>query len=326
LEETLSATTGIEWTGRTWNPVAGCGIVSPGCTNCYAMKSAHKLSKHPDPAVNEKYSGLTKLVNGKPVWTDEVRLWEPSLHEPGKWRKPALVFTNSMSDLFHKDMPKQAIARVWASMAIYNRHTYQVLTKRPEIMVDWLYDPASPAAVQAEMGVVPLTEWPLPNVWVGTSVEDQRRADERIRMIRRAPAAVRFLSMEPLLGPTSISQALQGMSLEKSLLDWVIVGGESGTGSRPMHPDWVRTIRDECVESDIPFFFKQVGQFAWINRPASGRKASALMPDGKIVDPGTPGAQELLNCGKESAGKEIDGQIWQQMPKVFGNRVFRAAA
>jgi protein gp37 len=228
----------IEWTEATWNPVAGCTILSPGCTNCYAMRMARRL----DAMGQEKYAGTTRISGRRPKWTGKVILDERSLEIPKGWKRGRLVFVNSMSDLFHDAIPLEFIRRVFDVMEETPQHTYQILTKRAERLGE----------------LSPRLHWPA-NVWMGVSVESQdywHRVDE----LRRAGAKVRFLSLEPLLGPIQFD-ALGG-------IDWVIAGGESGPGARPMPAGWVRAIRDACVEQGISFHFKQWGG---VNKKAWGR-------------------------------------------------------
>ncbi|HSC43963.1 MAG TPA: DUF5131 family protein [Candidatus Binatia bacterium] len=223
------ADTSIEWTDATWNPVAGCAVISPGCTNCYAMRMAARLATMPV----EKYRGLTRKSGNRTVWTGKVRLDEGSLEAPRSWRKPRRIFVNSMSDLFHDDVPEDFVARVWKIMADTPRHTYQILTKRPKNMAD--------AAARLPQ---------LPNVWLGTSVENSDYLD-RIDDLRRVRAAIRFVSFEPLLG--SVAKAdLRG-------IHWAIVGGESGPKARLMEEAWVDEIEAACRRDRVAFFFKQWG-------------------------------------------------------------------
>jgi protein gp37 len=227
----LSST--IEWTDATWNPVAGCTPVSAGCLNCYAARMALRLSHVPGSA-GEKYGGTAKRSRaGLPVFSGQIVLDRKALGVPLAWRKPRLIFVNSMSDVFHEKVPTDYIAEIFDVMKRCPQHTFQVLTKRPE----------RAAEVAASL------PWPS-NVWFGTSVESEQVTD-RITHLRQVPAAVRFLSCEPLLGPLP-RLALKGIG-------WVIVGGESGPGARPMNEAWVRQIRDQCVRKDVPFFFKQWG-------------------------------------------------------------------
>jgi protein gp37 len=324
-----SKNTGISWTDETWNPVAGCSLVSPGCTRCYAMKTAWRMQHSPNAAVQGKYAGTAvKAKDGTPVWTGKVRLWEPALLEPLIWSKPALVFVNSMSDLFHDGLSGQDIARVWAVMALTPQHEYQVLTKRTKRMRDWLNDPATPALVAAEIKRIEpagqLTDWPLDNVWVGTSVEDQTRAEERIPLLLQCNAAVRFVSAEPLLGPVNLADAARsvvagcgGDVTVKSVLaglHWLIAGGESGRKARPMHVDWARALRDECAVTGISFFFKQVGEWTW-NEPGHDAEEIGITRDGRTVAAGSSGSLRLFKVGKGAAGDLLDGVRHDAYPR-----------
>lgn len=235
------AETSIEWTDATWNPVAGCTILTAGCTNCYAMRMAARL----DAMGLDKYRGLTRRSGGRAVWTGKIKLDEKSLKAPLSWSKPRKVFVNSMSDLFHVDVPEQFIAQVWSVIASTPQHTYQILTKRPERMAQVLTNTAFKV---------------LPNVWLGTSVEDSRVLN-RIDDLRRVPAAIRFISFEPLIG--SVAEA------DLSGIHWAIVGGESGPKARPMQTEWVDEIADLCDETGVAFFFKQWGGK---NKKAAGRE------------------------------------------------------
>lgn len=278
----MSASTSIEWTDTTWNPVRGCSIVSPGCRSCYAMKQAHRFSGPGKP-----YEGLTKQTKAGPQWTGKIVTVEEALTEPLSWKKPRRVFVNSMSDLFHEDVPDEFIDRVFAVMALCPQHTFQVLTKRPERMLRYCrtddssnreYEPdldgeatrdalieGSSQALYAKSHSDDPSMWlavhqPLPNVWLGVSVEDQQRADERIPLLLQTPAAVRFISAEPLLGPIDLhSPVLEADS--DDYLDWVIVGGESGPGARRCDVSWVRSIAEQCRAAHVPVFVKQLGAF-----------------------------------------------------------------
>lgn len=265
----MSATTKIEWTrgddgiaGKTWNPVRGCSIVSPGCVNCYAMKHAHRFSGPGKP-----YEGLTKQTKAGPQWTGKVRLVVDALLEPLSWRKPRRVFVNSMSDLFHEAVPDVFIERVFSVMALAERHTFQVLTKRPGRMADWFrarrFDVKGYAILQTEnVGECLYAHpWPLPNVWLGVSCENQQTADERIPLLLQTPAAVRFVSAEPLLGPIDFHSPVLEVDSD-DYIDWVIVGGESGSGARPMDVAWARSIVRQCQAAQVPVFVKQLGSKA----------------------------------------------------------------
>lgn len=242
------AETSIEWTDATWNPVAGCTVLTAGCTNCYAMRMAARL----DAMGMDKYRGLTRKSGRRAVWTGQLRIDEASLVIPKLWSKPRKVFVNSMSDLFHEDVPVDFIAKVWTVMKNTRRHTYQILTKRPERMADVL------ATAPFEI---------LPNVWLGTSIEDGRVL-HRLDAIRQVPAVVRFVSLEPLIGSVAAG--------DLSGIDWAIVGGESGPRAREMKPDWVEEIEAMCRRSGTAFFFKQWG--------GKNKKAAGRMLNGRTYD------------------------------------------
>lgn len=231
----------IEWTDATWNPVAGCTIASAGCSNCYAMRMAARLNA----MGSRKYQGLTRRSGGRHVWTGRVNLDVASLNIPHGWRKPRKVFVNSMSDLFHEEVPAEFIAEVWRTMLATPRHTYQVLTKRPERMRELLTDG---------------TLQPAPNIWLGTSVEGEAVLS-RLDELRETPAFVRFVSFEPLIDGVGAAD-LRG-------IHWAIVGGESGPRARPMDPDWVDEIEELCRRDGVAFFFKQWGGR---NKKATGRE------------------------------------------------------
>lgn len=243
----MASATGIEWTEVTWNPVTGCDRVSAGCDNCYALALAKRL----------KAMGSTKYQNdGDPRTSGpgfDVTLHPASLVKPYSWRSPRIVFVNSMSDLFHGRVPLEFIQEVIRVIADTPQHTYQVLTKRP----------------LRALRIADKIEWP-PNLWLGASVEDAATL-HRVDQLRRIPASVRFLSCEPLLGPIA--------EIDLTGIHWVIAGGESGVNYRPVRPDWVRGVRDACINKGVPFFFKQWG----------GRTPKAL-------------------------GRELDGKIWDEMP------------
>jgi protein gp37 len=250
---TVATSSSIEWTEATWNPVVGCTIISPGCTNCYAMRLTARLAA----MGSEKYAGLTRVSGGRAKWNGVMRLDAGSLDLPRTWRDGRLVFVNSMSDLFHDQVEEEWITRVFGVMAATPRHTYQVLTKRPE----------RTAALNRQLS------WP-DHIWMGTSVENNDYV-ERIDWLRQTSAAVKFLSLEPLLGPLD--------DLDLTGIDWVIVGGESGPGARPMDSAWVRSIRDQCVEQNVAFHFKQWG-----------------------------------GANKKKTGRVLDGRTWDQLPSRKG--------
>jgi protein gp37 len=221
----------IEWTEATWNPIAGCEIVSPGCTNCYAMRMASRLQA----MGMAKYAGTTRKSGKRAVWTGKVNFDHQALTAPLRWRKPQRIFVNSMSDLFQENADEGFIQRVWLVMQKADWHSFQILTKRPERMLRLLSKPKFPA---------------LPNVWLGTSVESEDFV-ERIDILRRVPARVRFVSFEPLLS------AIVDPDLHD--IHWAIVGGESGPRARPMEAWWAEELRDSCQRQGVAFFFKQWG-------------------------------------------------------------------
>src|SRR4051812_4106391 len=238
----MGANTGIEWTSSTWNPLTGCTKISPGCTNCYAERMSERL----------RLMGQRNYANGF-----ALTLHESALETPLRWKKPQRVFVNSMSDLFHQGVPISFIRQVFDVMRRADWHQYQILTKRADRLE----------------ALAPQIDWP-PHVWMGVSVENQDYT-VRIDQLRRTPAAVKFLSVEPLLGPLT--------DLNLAGIDWVIVGGESGPGCRPMHQRWAMSIRDQCVDQRVPFFFKQWG----------GR---------------TP----------KAGGRSLDGRTWDETPRRYG--------
>ena len=273
----------IEWTQSTWNPTTGCDRTSPGCDHCYALTMARRLKamgnpkyqNDGDPATSGSGFGITEH-------RDQLAL-------PHSWKAPRTIFVNSMSDLFHPKVTDAFIADVFQVMFDTPRHTYQVLTKRAQRLAE----------------IAPSLPWP-DNVWVGVSVESDRYAF-RANHLRKVPAAVRFISAEPLLGPLP--------SLDLAGIDWLIAGGESGAGARPMHPDWIRDIRDRCIDANVAFFFKQWGAWA----PNQDRGAVPVSLTGEFVDaapkPAVPGVPvSMRRLGKGSAGRRIDRRVWSQMP------------
>lgn len=343
----MSDRTGIEWTDATWNPLRGCRRVSEGCRNCYAERVAARFSGPGQP-----YEGLAKMTASGPRWTGAIRLLPELLDQPLRWKKPRMIFVNSMSDLFHEDVPFEFVARVFAVMAMAHWHTFQVLTKRPARMLEFM-------GTLREGGVLDVPRepdemlWgsyllPLPNVWLGVSVEDQATADERIPLLLRTPAAVRWLSCEPLLGPVDLDgpgiddlHALgcgnPGCSCGDRGVDWVVVGGESGPGARPMHPDWARSLRDQCTASGVAYFFKQWGEYlprsqmghldnvtflntvrgkAWGCLNVTGQYSPETTPwNGRQDDPDNEREVTVYRVGKKAAGRNLDGREWNEYPR-----------
>ncbi len=365
--------TQIEWTDATWNPVTGCSLASPGCTNCYAMHLAGTRLKN-----EAKRRGLTREVNGNHVWTGEVRFNEQWLDQPLRWKRPRMIFVCAHGDLFHESVPDDWIDRIFAVMALSPQHTFQVLTKRSARMRDYFRETTGWRARVAELlnDLKPSPLWNgnvhqgwqnlhgrpdgLPNVWLGVSVEDQQRADERIPDLLATPAAIRWISAEPLLGPVDLTRIMEAgrdecfrgePKIVKTLdgrrwsetrgnlnsltghywgedlidgrwedwlgegerspgfgqpgyykpLDWVAVGGESGPGARPMHPDWARSLRDQCAAAGVPFFFKQWGE--WVVRAAAG-----------VYDACPSDQRHFARVGKKRAGRLLDGVEHNGMP------------
>jgi protein gp37 len=285
----------IEWTNYTWNPVTGCTKVSPGCKHCYAER------------IYERFHGKNSFKH--------IVCHRDRLTAPLKWKQPSLVFVNSMSDLFHEDVPFEFINAVFSVMSDVDRHTYQVLTKRPERMLeffDWK---------KHLTGI----EWrPSENVWLGVSVEDQFAADLRIPLLGRLKGVNRFLSCEPLLGPLQIGQLLI-----ENYIAWVICGGESGPKARPMHPAWARALRNQCREADIPFFFKQWGNWRPYETGDGNLYRLGTFNDGKFLPAfksgefvqdvmGVTDGTMMSKVGKKAAGRLLDGTEWNQMPEFDG--------
>ncbi|WAC26381.1 phage Gp37/Gp68 family protein [Ancylobacter sp. SL191] len=364
---------GIEWTDATWNPIVGCSLVSPGCTNCYAMKMAARIEAMQP---GSHYAGTTQPGKAGAVWSGKVALApEHILTQPLRWRRPRRIFVNSMGDLLHEDVPDAWIDRVFAIMALSPQHTYQVLTKRSTRMREYFaetWQPALARSIQLGGGKTidipaekrPSDRWdrinlaiddvtmnpffdherfwtpegsligrpawprrPLPNVWLGVSTEDQRRADERVPDLLATPAAIRFVSAEPLLGPlklfslrevrgargtiTDWHDSLRGFQFgptgaETARIDLVIAGGESGPNARPMHPDWARSLRDQCATAGVPFFFKQWGEHV------TAKGATGDVPISHVFEDG----YQMIRVGKARAGRLLDGVEHNALPEV----------
>ncbi len=258
----MSDKSAIEWTDSTWNPVTGCTKISPGCKNCYAERFAERWRGTPNHPYEQGF---------------DLRLWPDRLRYPLEWKKPRMIFVNSMSDLFHKDVPDEFVLGVFAVMYEARQHVFQVLTKRPERMLAWFEKHYSANSNLFGGKKVPK------HIWLGASVESEAYAG-RIDYLKKVPAEVRFLSVEPLLGPVNLTtQRLRG-------IHWVIVGGESGPGARPMNPMWAKNLRDQCRKSKVPFFFKQWGAY----NDQGQRKT------------------------KKAAGRILDGRTWDELPSIPG--------
>lgn len=392
----MSDTTHIEWTDATWNPIAGCSLVSPGCTNCYAMRRvAPRLSANP---ATPHYAGTVQPSKAGHVWTGKIGVAADAvLLKPLSWKRPRRIFVNSTSDLFHEGVSDQVIDRVFAVMALCPQHTFQVLTKRPERMRAYLTRPAgdgkqntlnhlayeatsevmnlwNPAWKQEGIdgphrsrAIMAFNTWPLPNVWLGVSVEDQQRADERIPVLLDTPAAVRWISAEPLLGPIDLRDltrtphpldrhlppdlngsfwvnALTGQlgvrsakrgryeyrtpAFDYPRLDWIVCGGESGQGARPMHPDWARALRDQCLRAGVPFLFKQWGNCLPCDMSGEGEHGE---PAWLLEDAHFSGNSDKLGKGREvfafgqyfirfgsatHTGRTLDGVVHNAYPEA----------
>ncbi|MEE9499626.1 MAG: phage Gp37/Gp68 family protein [Nitrospinaceae bacterium] len=348
----------IEWTDATWNPVSGCKKVSAGCKNCYAKREWPRHSRPKGAYAGRKF--------------EDVACHPERLRKPLSWQKPQMVFVNSMSDLFHDAVPDEFIDRVFAVMALTPQHTFQILTKRAERMREYLGEFAAslerrePKDVERAMAMVmPIVGYsqrikklsleyeaiaasfmklPLPNVWMGVSVENQATADARIPELLATPAAVRFVSYEPALGPVDFEslniragryldaftcdyhdgdgEVIAGPPSGHGPIDWIICGGESGgnakSPARPMHPDWARSVRDQCQAAGVPFFFKQWG--SWAPQYHVGEHEQALL---KLADPKEPIVMadlkklhpvNMRKVGKKAAGRLLDGREWNEMP------------
>lgn len=398
--------TKIEWADATVNAVNGCSVISPGCTNCYAMKLAGtRLRNHPTRA------GLTDQTKAGPVWNGQVRLNEEHLLQPLIWQRPRQIFWNAHGDLFHHAVPDEWIDRVLAVCALTPQHQHLILTKRSnrmrryfagleaddigrnsqritqatnfvmlasgrswgklgstgtyitttihqtgarepymirgtgdggvERLIGWRDGERWSRCSDAYAANVPdwlksapeggwaFKEWPLPNVWLGVSVEDQTRADQRIPDLLATHAAVRWISAEPLLGPVDLQHieyypgflldGLTGKSQDGACpdgpgLDWIVTGGESGPNARPMHPDWARSLRDQCAAANVPFFFKQWGEWAEVDE---GPYNFLMGPDGERCTGSETvnGAAPMRKVGKKAAGRLLDGTEHNAMPE-----------
>jgi protein gp37 len=361
------STTSIEWTDTVWNPTTGCDRISRGCDHCYALTLARRL----------KAMGSAKYqTDGDPRTSGPgfgITTHNEVLTAPRRWSTPRRVFVNSMSDLFHARVPDEFIAAVFAVMAMTRQHTYQVLTKRPTRMARLLSRPlfGHQVADQARPHLIGCqADWlaagamlggrVLPNVWLGTSVEDQTHAEQRLPALLYTPAALRFVSCEPLLGPVDLTPwlacphlsssgdegpaaalgrevrrwrcdwcaTIHGQDAQGDLLPqqrglgWVIAGGESGAGARPMHPDWARQLRDTTAAAGVPFFFKQRGAWTWEPTPGTEPAPTAylhhdggLVPEHAAPAPGEGWVGMWRVAGKAAAGRELDGATFNDMPQ-----------
>ena len=298
--------TNIEWCKRpgtlpeVWNVVTGCTKVSQGCKNCYAEVMHKRLQKMMPTKYNHEF--LTGAVEHSDLLT-----------LPLKWKKPRTVFVNSMSDLFHEKVSFEFINSVFTVMADCDKHTFIILTKRPERILEFIQ--------WKKKQLMQITWMPSDNVWIGVSVEDQKTANERIPILLKIPSTIRFLSCEPLLGDINIADATKTSVIAKGFsylnfqtIDWVIVGGESGKNARPMHPDWAISIKNQCKAANVPFFFKQWGEWGKIK---PGQIGKPYFPNKLAsVDDGNKNFVEMVKYGKHNTGNELHGNIYQEFPKV----------
>lgn len=307
---------------KSWNPVIGCSRASEGCRNCYAAGIAHRFGHHGFGV----YAGMTERdQDGTPRFNGKIDFSEKRLMEPLRWRNPAVVFAGDMADLFHDNVTDAMLDRIFAVMAQRPDCLFLLLTKRPERMREYLNDAATPiriASASVDIAVGDMrwsnpcgTEdwWPLPNVWLGVTAEDQPAANARIQHLLATLAVKRFVSVEPMLGPVDIGIATGGWLPEEGLrtknLDWVICGGESGPNARPMPPDWPRLVRDQCQAAGVPFFFKQWGEWAPTERAneLDGRRYREME---EWVEP----TYGMYCIGKKAAGRLLDGREWDEAP------------
>lgn len=409
----------IEWTDDTWNFIVGCTRVSSGCAHCYAIRDVWRMAHNPNPKIAGPRQGIVEQQpNGQLDWTGKIGVLPDRLAIPLRKQQPTRYFVNSLSDLFHENVPNKLIEQAFGVMAATPRHTYQILTKRPDRMREWVRRETHEGVLSALLHKLPDFgfssrqfhadverigagfPWPLPNVWLGTSVEDQKAADLRIHDLQATPAAVRFLSCEPLLGPIDFAADRGRLSRQFSEtvgvfgyvsaagptganhhpgrcvcqgddttphkhyreppfkcarclgcggftparplwgIHWVIAGGESGANARPMHPDWARSLRDQCANAGVAFFFKQHGEWLsadqaqfpprtdpiWTNW--SSDRTQPLTPAGRLkrderwLDPGDAIVARL---GKRRAGRELDGRTWDEYPAAAGIQPTAAA-
>ena len=328
MGDIVGDSTKIEWTDATWNPVTCCAKVSQGCKNCYAERDWARLVHLP------AYQGR--------AFTD-VECHPERLYQPNRWKKPRRIFVNSMSDLFHPDVPDEFIDEVFAVMGLCPQHTFQVLTKRARRQRDYLRSGGRASAVfdimrTAEIGYyaggdkLPPQSWPLQNVWICVSVEYQATAEERIPLLLQTPAAVRWISAEPLLGPVYVGlyisrsnrsglRMMPGFRDPLPGIDWVVAGGESGPKARPSHPDWFRSLRDQCKAAGVPFLFKQWGEWIGADQdecPFRGPARRWMWADGAPWhwQDGQRAMPLFCRVGKTAAGRLLDGVLHDDYPEV----------
>lgn len=319
----------IEWTGRTLEVTGGCSECSPGCRGCFARGLIWRFA-HKKGSQHDKYRGLVEKVNGKLRWTGKIVLFREHLEQPLKRKKPTTYFVDSRSDLFHPGVNIGWLTHIFDTIEQCPQHTFQILTKRPEQALKMMW-----GRHEDNNGWRYFAETSFhPNIWFGVTVCNQEEADKKIPILLQIPAAVRFVSIEPMLGAIDIrpylppivtvgkNHRLIDRPKEKIIADQeihqVIVGGESGPGARPMHPDWARGIRDQCVAAGVPFFFKQWGE--WIAPGLSGPLMGGIpSPSCKLKSYTFPGdghfCKKVYRVGKKKAGCLLDGKSWSEYPK-----------
>lgn len=361
---------GIVWTDETWNPIRGCQRVSAGCHNCYAEVQAQEIiasDRRRDTAEGEgAYDGL---IDDNGQWNGSIRFVPELLDAPVRWTKPRKIFVNSMSDLYHPNVTETMLKKILAVMALSDQHIFQVLTKRPKRMAkamsrlpEWAeyaaqfaktLVPAAKAQASYEKVKERMTAGELPNLWLGVSVEDQRSANKRIPWLMGTRAAVRWLSMEPLLGPVDIDRAMYGPASkrvglscfgftdgfgEEVFIHWVVAGGESGDNARPMHYDWIDSVRAQCEEAMVPFMFKQWGEWAprseCLHILTNGQSASDIDPsankwpcirlnngglDDRRLENVSAGDHPVYmqKVGRKLSGNELNGKVYMAWPNAI---------
>lgn len=341
----MAETTHIEWTDATWNVITGCSVLSAGCRRCYAMRLAGtRLRNHPSRA------GLTVDTKAGPVWTGEVRFNKQWAHQPLDWRKPRMIFVCAHADLFHKDVPDAWIDHVFAVASLCPQHTFQILTKRASRMREYFAQPNVWARIEVAARVIhkertgeiiagKILIGPLRNCWLGVSAEDQENADERIHHLLLTPAALHWVSLEPLLGAIDLTnlpippdallprygtshgfkfnalrEDSEKMFNTERHLAWVVMGGESQADARPCHPKWLREIRDQCAEAGVPLVFKQWG--TWIGSMCNAFSDDTFEAVRKAQQHDWPDGFQSFKCGKKVSGRTLDGVIHDAFPEV----------
>ena len=335
------STTKIEWADRVWNPITGCTKCSPACDNCYAERMSKRLAGR---------------CGYPPLDPFAVTLHPDKTIEPLGWKKPARIFDGSMTDLFHPGVPFEWVDKMLVTIGLTGRHTHMWLTKRPERMAEYFAQRDADGWMEhlEMLADVSLGEeagcsignafhghlfpqhnvgWPMRNLWLGTTIWDQESADRAVPILLSTPAGKRFVSIEPMLGPVVLRQPSVGGGITSALapdstvlprLDWVICGGETGPGARPMHPDWPRSLRDQCQAAGVPFFFKQWGEWGTLEGSGAGGNTPVCYWDETIVgtQPGwqsgisSGGQAHMVRLGKSKAGRVLDGRTWEEVPNA----------